>query len=382
MSRFAAPDYAAERRSGFAAFGLSGWLLVMMIMALAGVGTAMLYSAAELSWQPWASAHAIRFGVFLIVLLGCALVPLWAWREVAYIGYAIALLLLIGVALFGVEGMGAQRWLQIGPARIQPSEIMKITLVIALARYYHDLEYWRVSRVLGLIAPLVMIGAPVALVITQPDLGTSVLLAATGFAIVFLAGLDWRWMFWGVVAAIGLAAVYLLYFIEEYQLARISNFLNPEADIMGAGYHRQQSIIAIGSGGATGKGFGRGTQTQLDFLPEKQTDFIYTVIAEEFGLFGGVGVLVLCLCIIVLGGWIAATTRSQFGRLCAAGASTTFALYVVINTAMVMGLIPVVGVPLPLVSYGGTVMLAVMIGFGLTLSARLHRHDELRHRRR
>lgn len=359
------------------ALGWTGWILIALITSMALVGVATLYSAADMSWSPWAARHGGRFLLFALTAMTLAFTPLSIWRAAAYPAYLAALVLLVGVELVGEMGKGAQRWIDIGPARIQPSEIMKIALVLALARYYHDLPLHRVSNVLWLIPPLVMIAAPAVLIVRQPDLGTALLVAATGGAIIFLAGLQWRWIVWGGLAAVAGVAILFTYGLHEYQRARIMTFLDPEADPMGSGYHILQSIIAIGSGGLQGKGFGAGTQTQLDFLPEKHTDFIFTVIGEEFGFFGGAGVLLLAAAVIATSGWIAAQCRSQFGRLAALGVCVTFALYVAINVGMVMGLLPVVGVPLPLVSYGGTVMLAVMCGFGLVLSARVYRDSDL-----
>jgi rod shape determining protein RodA len=294
----------------------------------------------------------------------------------AYPAYFVALILLVLVDLFGHTGMGAQRWLDLGLFSIQPSELAKITLVLALARYYHGLKIEQVSSFLYLIPPALMIAAPVALVFAQPDLGTGVLLTATGAMLVFLAGLSWRFILPAVAGVLGAIPV-AWQFLHGYQRARILSFLNPESDPLGRGYHILQSKIALGSGGVFGKGFLHGTQSHLNFLPEKQTDFIFTMFAEEFGLIGCVTLLAFYLMILAYGLSIAQRSRSHFGRLTAMGILLIVLLYVVINTSMVMGLIPVVGVPLPLVSYGGTAMMTIMFGFGLVMCVHIHRGVEV-----
>jgi rod shape determining protein RodA len=352
------------------------WAFVLLIVLIGTIGVAMLYSVEGGAWDPYASRHAVRFSAGLVLMVGVALIPPRFWMGIAYPAYLGALVLLVGVELVGVTAMGAQRWLEIGPIRVQPSEFMKIALVLALARYYHDLPDDRVSSLGGLVLPAVMIAAPMGLIILQPDLGTSLLLAATGAAIVFMAGLSW----WVILGASGFALAgaigYLQYFIEPYQLERIQTFLSPESDPMGAGYQILQSKIAIGSGGMSGKGFMEGTQAALDFLPEKQTDFIFTMLGEEFGFIGGITVLGLYALVLANAVMIASTCKSTFLRLTVMGVATTFALYVFINVAMVMGLLPVVGVPLPMISYGGTVMITVLFGLGLILGAHVHRNAE------
>jgi len=352
------------------------WAFVLLILLIGVIGVAMLYSVEGGAWDPYASRHTVRFAFGFMVMLVVAMFPPRFWMGIAYPAYLGALILLVGVEVMGVTAMGAQRWLEIGPIRMQPSEFMKIALVLALARYYHDLPEEKVSSLGGLIVPAVMIGAPMGLIIMQPDLGTSLLLAATGAAIVFMAGLSW-WVILGAsLFSLTGAVIYLQYFIEPYQLARIQTFLNPENDPMGAGYQILQSRIAIGSGGMAGKGYMEGTQASLDFLPEKQTDFIFTMLAEEFGFIGAITVLGLYALVLANAIMIASSCKSVFLRLTVMGVATTFALYVFINTAMVMGLLPVVGVPLPMISYGGTVMLTVLFGLGLILGAHVHRNAE------
>jgi rod shape determining protein RodA len=348
------------------------WFFVLLVCAVAGIGVAMLYSAANGSFQPWASRHVVRFAFGLVVMLSVALVDVRIWLRLAYPFYAVSLLLLVLVEVMGFIGMGAQRWIDLGYFNLQPSELMKIALVLALARYFHGLGMEDIGRPTRLVAPLLMIGMPAALVLRQPDLGTALMLVMAGGAIFFAAGVR-LWKF-GVVLALGLAALPVGWqFLHEYQKQRIMTFLNPEHDPLGAGYHIIQSKIALGSGGLSGKGFMLGTQGHLRFLPEMQTDFIFTMLAEEFGMIGGLGLIGLYGLLLVYGIAIATRSYSHFGRLVAIGVTVTFFLYVFINIAMVMGLIPVVGVPLPLISYGGTAMITLLIGFGLLMGVWVHR---------
>jgi rod shape determining protein RodA len=349
------------------------WFLVLLLCIVAGIGFAMLYSAAGGKLDPWASRQMIRFAIGVGLMVVLALVDLRFWLRYAYFAYFVSLLLLIAVELMGFIGMGAQRWLDLGLFQLQPSEVMKIALVLALARYYHGLTMDDVPRFRSAIVPLALIGAPLVLLLRQPDLGTAVLLTATGAAMVFAAGERiWKFIlaFAGVVAAVPLAWKFML---REYQQQRVLTFLEPERDPLGAGYHISQSKIALGSGSVFGKGFSQGTQSQLSFLPERHTDFIFAMLAEEFGLVGSLSLLGFYVLVIIYGVVIAVTCRSHFGRLLAIGIITTFFLYVFINMAMVMGLVPVVGVPLPLVSYGGTSMMSLMMGFGLILCVSIHR---------
>ncbi len=353
------------------------WTFCLVLAMIAGVGGLMLFSIAGASWEPWADKHLLRFGVYFIIMIALAMCDLRWWFAAAYPIYGVGLILLVAVDLVGDISLGAQRWLQLGPLRFQPSEVMKIGLVLALARYYHGLSSDSARLSWRLLIPAAMIGVPFLLVAKQPDLGTAILIAATGGAIMMLAGLSWR-----VIAALGaLAAVaippFIMFGLHDYQRNRILTFMNPEKDPSGDGYHILQSKIALGSGGLLGKGFGLGSQSQLNFLPEKQTDFIFATLAEEFGFVGCFGVLFLYGAVIFMALRIASISHSHFGRLSAAGVTATFSLYVLINGAMVMGLAPVVGVPMPMLSYGGTVMLTVMVGFGLVQSVRVHRYTEV-----
>jgi rod shape determining protein RodA len=366
-----------ERDRILVKFAEVDWVFCLALSLIAGIGGLMLFSVAGSNWQPWAADHLVRYGVCFVIMIVLAMVDLRVWFVVAYPVYAVGLLLLVGVELMGDISLGAQRWLQIGPLRMQPSEIMKIGVVLALARYYHGLSGDSARLSWRLLVPVAMIGLPVLLVAHQPDLGTAVLIAATGGAMMVLAGLSWR-VIGGVVLA-GAAAVvpFVMFVLHDYQRKRIFTFLDPESDPSGSGYHILQSKIALGAGGLLGRGYGLGSQSQLNFLPEKHTDFIFATLAEEFGFAGCFSVLFLYGAVIFMALRIASISHSHFGRLAAAGVTSTFALYVLINGAMVMGLAPVVGVPMPLLSYGGTVMLTVMIGFGLVQAVRVHRYTEV-----
>ncbi|WP_419254971.1 rod shape-determining protein RodA [Caulobacter sp. ErkDOM-YI] len=353
------------------------WTFCLALCLIAGAGALMLFSIAGASWEPWAAKHLVRFGIYFVIMIVLAMVDLRLWFMIAYPVYVVGLTLLVAVELFGDTSLGAQRWLSIGGFRFQPSEIMKIGLVLALARYYHGLSADSARLSWRLLVPMLMIGAPVLLVAHQPDLGTALLIAATGLAIVVLAGLSLRVIVAGVVAALVAIPPFVLFVLHDYQRNRIMTFMNPEADPSGNGYHIMQSKIALGSGGLMGKGFGLGSQSQLNFLPEKQTDFIFATLAEEFGFLGCFSVLFLYGVVIFMALRIASISHSHFGRLAAAGTTATFALYVLINGGMVMGMAPVVGVPMPMLSYGGTVMLTVMIGFGLVQAVRVHRYTEV-----
>jgi len=372
-------DLARHRLTLLEKLRTISWPLVLVIFVAVCAGIGVLYSAADGSMQPWAAAQALRFAVALLVMLGAALVGIRYWYRAAYWAYAAALALVVAVDLRGFVGMGARRWIDLGVIQLQPSELMNVALVLALARWFHSLASEDIQRLRFLIPPALMVLLPTALVLKQPDLGTAVMLLLTGVVLFFIAGVRLRLF---VLTAVAAAAAIPTgwHFLRDYQKNRIYTFLDPESDPLGAGYHILQSKIALGSGGLFGKGFLHGTQSHLSFLPEKQTDFIFTTLAEEFGFVGGVALLSLYVLIIGYGCAIALSCRSQFGRLLGLGIVTNFSLYVSINTAMVMGLIPVVGVPLPLISYGGTAMLAVMLGFGLLLNAGVHRDVRLNRR--
>ena len=355
------------------------WALILLVAAVAGIGFLMLYSVAGGSFDPWAEAQMKRFGLGVAVMFVVAMIPIWFWRSVSAAAYLVALALLVAVEYVGATGMGAQRWIDLGFMRLQPSELMKIAIVMALAAYYDWLPVVRKSRPLWVLIPVVMIIVPVYLVLTQPDLGTAILLVTVGGLMIFLAGVHWA--YFAVVATAGIGLVTAVFqsrgttwqLLADYQYRRIDTFIDPSTDPLGAGYHITQSKIALGSGGWTGRGFMQGTQSQLNFLPEKHTDFIFTTLAEEFGFLGATSLLILYALIVLFCLVSALSNRDRFSSLLVLGLAVNFFLYFAVNMSMVMGLAPVVGVPLPLVSYGGSAMLVLMLGFGLVQSAHVHR---------
>jgi rod shape determining protein RodA len=355
------------------------WPLLIVIVAVACVGFLMLYSVAGGSFSPWVEPQAKRFLVGLVAMLIVAMVPIWFWRNLAGAAYGLSILLLLAVEFFGVVGMGAQRWIDLGFMRLQPSELTKITMVMLLAAYYDWLPEKRTSRPVWVLIPVLMILFPTFLVLRQPDLGTAILLLTAGGGLMFLAGVHWAYFATVITAAVGLVVAVFQsrgtswQLIKDYQFRRIDTFLDPASDPLGAGYHITQSKIALGSGGWTGRGFMQGTQSRLNFLPEKHTDFIFTTLAEEFGFIGGFSLLGLYALIILFCIYTALATRDRFSSLMVLGVAITFFLFFAVNMSMVMGLAPVVGVPLPLVSYGGSAMLVLLAAFGLVQSAHIHR---------
>jgi rod shape determining protein RodA len=350
------------------------WPLVSLLLLIGLIGYATLYSAAGGAHAPWAWRHGVRLAVFLPAMVVLALVDLRIWLRLSYPFYGAVLLMLLAVDVLGEINKGAQRWLDLGVIQLQPSELMKVALIMALARYFHGTRPDDARRRTAiLLPPLAMILLPVGLVLVQPDLGTAATLLVSGGTMLFMAGVP-LWKF-AVVGAAGAAALPVLWAnMHNYQRQRVFTFLDPEADPLGSGYHIIQSKIALGSGGLWGKGFLNGSQAQLSFLPEKQTDFAFTMLAEELGFVGAVLLLALFLAVLLLGLLIAVRAASPYARLVAAGAVINLFIYVAINVSMVTGLIPVVGVPLPLISYGGTAMLTLVVSIGLLLCADVHRH--------
>jgi rod shape determining protein RodA len=362
--------------SGTARLSDLNWGLIFLISLVACIGFTALYSAAGGSFSPWASRQMVRFVMGFVGMVVIALIDVRWWHRMAYPAYAAGFVLLIVVEIMGHIGMGAQRWINLGFIVLQPSEIMKIALIMAMARYFHAASAQDVRRITFLIPPLLMILLPFGLVLIQPDLGTALMTVMAGGGMIFIAGAP-MWIFiGGILAVIGIAPV-AWHFLHEYQRQRVLTFMNPELDPLGSGYHIIQSKIALGSGGIEGKGFLKGTQSHLNFLPEKQTDFIFTLWSEEWGLLGGLVLLVLFGLIFLYCGWIAYRCRHTFGRLLAFGLMINYSLYIFVNVAMVMGLIPVVGAPLPMISYGGTVMLSTMAAFGLIMSCSVYRDAKL-----
>ena len=355
------------------------WPIALLLLSVGCVGFLMLYSVAGGSLQPWAEPQMKRFAAGFVLMLVIAMVPIWFWRNVAALAYAISVALLFAVELFGEVGMGAQRWIDLGFMRLQPSELAKITLVMLLAAYYDWLPIKKVSHPLWVALPVFFILLPTALVVVQPDLGTSLLLVFAGAAVMFVAGVHWA--YFAAVIAAGIGVVVAVFksrgtnwqLLKDYQYRRIDTFLDPSQDPLNAGYHITQSKIALGSGGWSGKGFMQGTQSRLNFLPEKHTDFIFTTLAAEFGFVGAASLLTLYALIILFCINTAITNKDRFSALLTIGIAVTFFLFFAVNMLMVMGLAPVVGVPLPLVSYGGSAMLVLLAAFGMMQSAHIHK---------
>ncbi len=375
--RTSAPSRARRfgRQTNFDKLGRMPWGLVALIVGLAVFGTAMLYSST--ATNP-ASAdlpvkHFTRFVFSFALMIVLALTPISFWKKAAFPAYGAAFILLLGVEFFGSSGGGAERWLQLGPVRLQPSEFMKLAIVMAVAAYYQITLRDNTGGFLVHVPALIMVLAPAALILRQPDLGTALTVVAAGLVMIYFAGLYWKLIIMAVVGGVLGAPFAYFYVLKDYQRARVETLWNPSADPLGAGYQSEQARIAIGSGGWDGKGFTQGTQSQLDFIPEQHTDFIFTVMAEEFGFLGSAGLLLVWAAVIVWGFLIAVRCNSRFGRYAAIGAVATIAFYVAFNVGMVAGLLPVVGIPMPLISYGGTAMLTVMAAFGLILSVHLHR---------
>lgn len=373
-------EYAVKSApSGLRKIFYLNWPVALLLASVSGAGFLMLYSVAGGSFTPWAEPQMKRFAMGFTLMICVAMVPIWFWRSLSGLAYLGTLALLVAVELFGTVGMGAQRWIDLGFMRLQPSELMKITLVMFLAAYYDWLPAKRTSHPFWVLLPVLIILVPTFLVLRQPDLGTSILLLAAGGGLMFLAGVHWAYFAAVVASAIGLITTVFQsrgtpwQLIKDYQFRRIDTFLDPSTDPLGAGYHITQSKIALGSGGWTGRGFMQGTQSRLNFLPEKHTDFIFTTLAEEFGFLGGVWLLGLYALIIIFCVWSALMNKDRFSSLLTLGIALNFFLFFAVNMSMVMGMAPVVGVPLPLVSYGGSAMLVLLLAFGLMQSAHVHR---------
>lgn len=355
------------------------WPLIILVTAVASVGFLMLYSIAGGNLDTWARPQMERFAAGMVLMIIVAMLPIWFWRSMSGAAYLVAFALLLVVEFFGAMGMGAQRWIDLGFIRLQPSEMMKFTLVMVLAAYYDWLDPKRVSHPLYVLIPVLLIITPTVLVLMQPNLGTSLMLILAGATVMFAAGVSY-WYF-TAVTSLGISAIVGVFwtrgtpwqFLHDYQYKRIDTFLDPTSDPLGAGYNIIQAQIALGSGGWSGKGFMQGTQSRLNFLPEKHTDFIFTTLAEEFGFIGAFSLLGLYALIIGFCLVAAFQNRDRFSALLIIGVVANFFFYIAVNLSMVMGLAPVVGVPLPLLSYGGSAMMVLLVGFGLVQSAHVHR---------
>ena len=373
-------DYSVRKvPTGFERLSYVNLPILILIIAISAIGFLMLFSVAGGSLEPWAKLQMIRFSFGFLLMLIIAFVPIWFWRNISGLAYIVSIVLLVVVEFYGVAGMGAVRWIDLGFMRLQPSEIVKVTVVMFLASYYDWLPKNKVSRPLWILLPLIIIILPVLMVLRQPDLGTGLLILIGGLTILFVAGVSWIYF---LLSGLGIFTFVfsIFYFrgtefqiLKDYQYRRIDTFLDPANDPLGAGYHITQSKIALGSGGFSGRGFMQGTQSRLNFLPEKHTDFIFTTLAEEFGFVGGFTLLGLYFLMIIFCGIVALGCKDRYSGLIVSGLNMTFFLYFAVNMAMVMGMAPVVGVPLPLVSYGGSAMFVIMIAFGLIQSAEIHK---------
>ena len=373
-------DYSVRKvPTGFERLSYVNLPILILVIAISVIGFLMLFSVAGGSLEPWAKLQMIRFSFGFLLMLIIAFVPIWFWRNISGLAYIMSIVLLVVVEFYGVAGMGAVRWIDLGFMRLQPSEIVKVTVVMFLASYYDWLPKNKVSRPLWIFLPLIIIILPVLMVLRQPDLGTGLLILIGGLTILFVAGVSWIYF---LLSGLGIFTFVfsIFYFrgtefqiLKDYQYRRIDTFLDPANDPLGAGYHITQSKIALGSGGFSGRGFMQGTQSRLNFLPEKHTDFIFTTLAEEFGFVGGFTLLGLYFLMIIFCGIVALGCKDRYSGLIVSGLNMTFFLYFSVNMAMVMGMAPVVGVPLPLVSYGGSAMFVIMIAFGLIQSAEIHK---------
>ena len=351
------------------------FFFLFIIILLAFIGFAAQYSAAGGSVDPWAKKHIIRFSIFFIILIFIGLFDIKIYYKYAYLLFFISLLLLISVEIAGTFGLGAKRWIRVFGLSIQPSELIKITLILALAKYYHDLRFDRIGKIYNLIFPLLIIMIPFGLIVVQPDLGTSITILLLGGMIMFCAGVR-LWKFLIAFISLSISFPLLWNFIKPYQQKRILSFLNPDSDPLGQGYQLIQSKIGLGSGGISGKGFLNGSQSYLEFLPEKQTDFIFSLIGEEFGFIGTIFIIFLYLCLILTGYYISLKSNHIFGKILSIGISINLFIYVLLNIGMVIGVLPIVGLPLPLISYGGTALLSIMISFGFLLN--IHIYDKIK----
>ncbi len=349
------------------------FLYLFVIFLLQFIGFTALYSAGGGNLDPWALKHLTRFGILFIMLFVIILIDLKMFYKYAYLIFLLSLFFLGSVEIAGTFGFGAKRWIRIFGVSLQPSELVKVTLILFLARYYHDLNYNRLKKIFPHFIPIFFIIIPFILILTQPDLGTAVTVLILGILILFQVGLKiWKFVMGFAIALI--LSPFAWNLMKPYQQKRFISFLDPESDPLGQGYQLIQSKIALGSGGLSGKGFLEGTQSYLEYLPEKQTDFIFTLIGEEFGFMGAMFVLVLFLMIIIIGFYISLKSNHIFGKILAVGISINIFLYTILNMFMVVGLLPVVGIPLPLISYGGTAMLSTMISFGLILNVYINQN--------
>ena len=352
------------------------YLFLFLILLLFLIGFASLYSVAEGNFKSWPMNHLIRFSISLFIFFVLIFIDIKVYFRFAYLIFGLSILSLLIVKYFGIESNGAVRWISVAGISLQPSEFVKYTLVLALAKYFHTINDEDNGFIYKLVLPLIIILIPVSIVSTQPDLGTAIIIFLCGLSILWIAGINYKFFIIGCFGSI-LSLPILWQFLRDYQKERVLTFFNPERDPLGHGYHILQSKIALGSGGIFGKGYMEGTQSHLDFLPEMQTDFIFTMYSEEFGFLGSLFLLTIYMLVILLGIKMSLLSRSLFGKFLSLGICTVFFIYMFVNIGMVTGLLPVVGVPLPFISYGGSAMLAVMTGFALLMNCYIHQKSIL-----
>ena len=349
--------------------------LILCILLLGCVGTVAMYSSDGGEFSYYTKNHIIRFTVFFLMMLFFSFIRIKFWHSLGYFFYFVVVLLLIYAFLYGITASGSQRWINLYFVNLQPSELMKIAIIVCFAKYYHRMQINNVNKFINLIIPVIILIIPIVLVLSQPDLGTSILIALSGLLVIWLSGVNIKYFIYSALTLI-IFAPFVVFFLKPYQKLRILTFFNPERDPLGAGYQIIQSKIAVGSGGLSGKGFLKGTQSYLEFLPEKHTDFIFTLFSEEFGFLGSLGLLVIYSLMIYRIIWIGSLSRSFFGKLYCYGFGSAIFVYVVVNMCMVLGLVPIVGSPLPIMSYGGSSMLATMIGLSIVMSSKIY-HQQL-----
>ena len=349
--------------------------LILCILILGIIGTIAMYSSDGGQFSYYTKNHIIRFMVFFLMMLVFSFVRIKFWHTLGYFFYFVVVLLLIYASLYGITASGSQRWINLYFINLQPSELMKIAVIVCFAKYYHRMQINDANKFKNLLIPIIILIIPIFLVLIQPDLGTSILIALSGLVVIWLSGVNIKYFIYSTLTLI-ISAPFIISFLEPYQKIRILTFFNPDRDPLGAGYQIIQSKIAVGSGGLSGKGFLKGTQSYLEFLPEKHTDFIFTLFSEEFGFLGSLGLLVIYLLMIYRIIWIGSLSSSFFGRLYCYGFGSAIFVYVVVNMCMVLGLVPIVGSPLPIMSYGGSSMLATMIGLSIVMSSKIY-HQQL-----
>ena len=361
----------SDRSTFFQKLRSLDYIMLLCILILGIISSFAMYSTdgGELLYH--SESHIIRFVVFFTMMILISFVNIKTWHTFGYLFYLVVLTLLIWASLFGITASGSQRWINLYFINLQPSELMKIAIIICFAKYYHRIQLSNVNRIKNIVIPILILFIPIALVIGQPDLGTAILIALSGIIVLWLAGVNIKYFFYSSLIFI-ISAPFVISFLKPYQKLRILTFFDPDKDPLGAGYQIIQSKIAVGSGGLTGKGFLKGTQGYLEFLPEKHTDFIFTLFSEEFGFLGSIFLLLVYAILIFRILRIGALSRSFFGKFFCYGFGSAIFIYITVNMAMVLGLLPIVGSPLPIMSYGGSSMLATMIGLGIVMSTKVY----------